>query len=119
MNKDAQEPLPGFKIDPARYRDMSVPHPSMEALNQALKEFQEELSALRVKHKLRDLLVIIQSPYLSVDGEEIDAAIHLGFGDAMKHEAQLAFTLGIVQAERQEMVAKFLSRGLKKGGTRE
>lgn len=112
---EEQQVLRGFKADPARYRDMSVPHPSAEALDQALAEFREELSALRVKHKLRDVLVILQTPYLTTDGEEVDAGIHFGFGDAMKHESQLAFTLGLVQAERQEMVAKMMSRGIKKG----
>lgn len=115
---EEQDSLLGFKANPGRYRDMSVPHPLMEALNDALKAFQEELSALRVKHKIRDVLVLLQSPYLSADGEEIDAGVHFGFGDAMKHESQLAFTLGVVQGERQEMVAKFMSRGLKKGSTR-
>jgi hypothetical protein len=112
---EKQEPLPGFKSDPARYRDMSVPHANMTALNVALEAFQEGVSALRVQHKMRDVLVIVQSPYLAKDGEEIDGGIHFGFGNAMKHESQLAFTLGMVQAERQEATAKMMSRGIKKG----
>jgi len=41
--------------------------------------------------------------------------IHFGYGDSTRHESQLAFTLGMVQAERQEATAKMMSRGIKKG----
>jgi hypothetical protein len=119
MSEEKQDGFPGFKSDPAKYRKMSEPHASMEAINEDLCAFQVAVGALREKHKLRDVIVCLQASYLTSDGEEVDGGIHFGFGNAMNHEMLLAHTLGMVQADRQEMLAKFVRKGIRAGSRKD
>lgn len=118
--EEKQNSLPGFRSDPALYREMSIPHASSEALNEALQKFFDEIGELRKKHKMRDVFICVQCGYVAQDGtEEIDAAAHHGMGDSARHEALLAFALGQVQGERQEIIARYMARGIKKTGRRD
>ena len=54
---DKQQPLPGgFEPDPARYRKAAEPHESRQDAENALKAFYNELSELRVKYRIKDIL---------------------------------------------------------------
>ncbi len=46
-------------VDPKTYAEMSVPHASRAAFNEAMAGFETELRALRVKYKVRDLVYVI------------------------------------------------------------
>lgn len=101
--------------NPKLYREMSEPHENMEALNAALGSFFDDVAELRKKHKLRDVVFIVNTSYVAKDGEEIDGGVHGSFGNSLNHESMLAHTLGLVQANRQESIAKMLGKGLKAG----
>ena len=109
------DPLPGFKSNPKLYRELMVPFASMEEANKHIAGFDAEFQALRAKYRMRDVVVCIQIGYVGKDEEELDAALHLTFGDAIKVEAMLAHTLGMVQAQRQEMIASMLAKGVQAG----
>ena len=47
-----------IKNDPENYYKLSEPFESSDACNEALTKFHEELSELRKKYKIRDLLVV-------------------------------------------------------------
>ena len=112
-----QESLPGFRSNPKLYRELSEPFASSEAVNEGLENFFADLGELRKKHKIRDLVVLVSLSYMSQDGtDELDTITQMEYGDAMKHEMMLAHTLGLVQAERQELIAKCLAKGIKRGG---
>lgn len=91
-----------------------MPSESAEALNRNIESFCGELYLLREKYAIRDVYIVVATSYLAADGEEVDAMSSLGIGDPLRHEALLAYSLGHVQAERQETIAKLLAQGLKK-----
>jgi len=104
--------------NPKLYREMSEPHATAAEVNASLQAFFDDLGELRKKHKLRDIVAIVNTSYLASDGiEEIDGGSWFGYGNSMNYEIMLAHTLGIVQTERQEMLARAMSAPLRKGGS--
>ncbi len=101
--------------NPKLYREMSEPHPSVEAVNQALRAFFDEFGELRKKHKLRDVIAVVNTSYLKEDGEECDGGSWFGYGSSLNHEMMLAHTLGVVQTDRQELLASVMAKGIRRG----
>ena len=66
--------------DTATYREMSEPFAGTEELNDALLAFYEDLREIRTKHRLADVLVVVQDAYLDNDGQEIPALSRSNIG---------------------------------------
>lgn len=101
--------------NPKLYRELSEPHESVESLNTDLNAFFADFGELRKKYRLRDVVAIVNTSYLAKDGEEIEGGTHVGYGNSMNHEMMLAHCLGQVQSERQEAMARMLSKGISRG----
>ncbi len=101
-----------FEPNPKLYREMSKPFSSMQEANAALQAFMDELGELRKKHKLPDVYFCVRISY-EKDGEELPAMTHGGYGDSLEHESMLAFAIGQVQSDRQEMISDLMKRGMR------
>lgn len=93
--------------NPKRYRAMSEPFPSSDAAEEAIKGFFEEAELLRVKHRLRDVYIIIGGTVMYGDDE--GGFITSGMiGDTGNAESMAAWALGHESAARQTRIAKIL-----------
>ena len=103
--------------DRANYRKMSEPHESSEAANKALNDFQKELSELRKKYKIANILMIVNDSYLDGEGDASFMSV-FEFGSQLEMEAMAAYGLGQAQARRAEMITRVLMDA-KRGKVRE
>lgn len=104
--------------DPATYRAMSAPFPTPEACNAAITAFSEELRALRLKHRIRDVYVVIAGAvvYEGDDGEG-EWMTTLAMGNAAMQPALAAYGLGEAQADHRERINKLTAMAGRKGRT--
>lgn len=100
-----------YENDPAKYRELSKPFPNAKAAGNAVQAFWDEVQALREKHKIPDLLVVIAVNGLCEDGlAEGRVMLTVSCGAAMMEESLAAFALGEASARRQEITAELLAR---------
>jgi hypothetical protein len=90
--------------DPKMYRLMSEPFESVDEANKNLEAFCDELYALRVKYRIRDLLYAIQIACVRDDGIEADATSVNFYGASEKMESIAAFAFGHISAKRQAAI---------------
>ena len=102
------------KNDPGLYRRMSEPFDSADAAQSAWDAFRADIEAAREKHKITEVVVLVQFPYRASEGDEILGGSMLCIGDGMRHEVMLATGLADVQRTRQEMIGSILAKGLLK-----
>lgn len=93
------------------YHKMCEPFASAEEANNAIDGFWDEVYALRVKHKIPDVHVVLYATYLTEDGEVSECAVDFHAGDVTKSEMMLAWAFGRAQADREEKIGKFLAAG--------
>lgn len=100
--------------NPKLFRDLSVPFESAKASNEAVEAFFTEFGALREKHKLTNVYVIVSASYETEDKQdEAEFVTSCMFGDTMRAEMLTAWALGREQQTRQETIARFLESALK------
>ncbi len=104
-----QKTLDGFVPNAKRYREASEPHKSKTAANEALAVFIEELNELRVKHRIKDLLLVYGVSVLDADGNESVAMGTAGFGNQTFWESMAAFAFGHEQTKREQRIRELLS----------
>lgn len=94
--------------DPENYRKMSEPFATAEEGNAAIDSFFVELRALRNKHRLADVLMVvsISMSYEAGEGRAITQSMH---GDALKAEGMAACSLGRLQEERREIINQMMA----------
>ena len=90
---------------PEVYRRMSEPFVNLVEANDALGAFQSELRELRIKHRIRDVAVVIAVNVESADGEGV-AQITCHVGNPSEQEAMFAFGLGQARAERKDLMMR-------------
>jgi hypothetical protein len=100
--------------NPKLYRELSEPFDSIEDANRACSEFFDKLAVLRKEYRIRDVYCVAQFAYMSDDGREAEGLTSVGFGDQFKHESMLAYSLGVVQTERQEYIGSLMSKALRR-----
>lgn len=95
--------------NPKRYRELSEPFASSEEADAAIKAFMDDVEQSRVKHKVRDVYLVIggSAMYESGEGEFITRGL---FGDEGKAEMMAAWALGHESACRQERITGVLER---------
>lgn len=107
-----------FGNNGGRYRDLSKPFESIDAANQAIKAFQDELMALRIKHRIPDLtfcsMLNIADP--KAEGGEYQVMIASHYGAAMNFEPMAAFALGRAEADRLAVVGRARQQPKKRSG---
>ena len=105
--------------NPELYRELSKPYASMQEANAKAQEFYRRVGELRKELQISNLYCAIGvtwmgEPGTEYEGQEIAGMIPGGFGDSFQHEALLAYALGIVQAERQELIGSLLAKGIRR-----
>jgi hypothetical protein len=94
--------------NPKLYRQLSEPFAGRDLANAALESFRDDLEVLREKHKIADVVAVIQVNVADASGEEGLAQAILSFGDPMNRAAMLAYALGTVQNQQQELIGRLL-----------
>lgn len=97
-----------FTKDHKAYDEASQPHESIDAANEALAKFREEFKALRVKYKLQEVGIVVQTNAVS-DGIKVPLMTDMTFGDPFNAEALFAFGIGSARKDRQALIAKLMA----------
>lgn len=97
-------------LNPKLYRELSAPFESTEAANKSLEAFAKDLEEIRAKHKVCDVVAVLQVNALNKDGEEGLMVATIAFGDPMNKPVMLAQALGKEQAVFENTIARYLKR---------
>lgn len=87
-----------------KYRQLSEPHQSADAVNAAFERFYAAISEARDHYKIRDVVVVVMDSHEG-DGDETEVINLMEWGDATKHEAMAAWAMGFLGAERQRVIS--------------
>lgn len=98
-----------FISDPENYLKMSKPFENSETATEALSKFYEEVSELRKKYVIRDMLIVIAGSVKQQDGEIGDFMATQTFGDQLHHHTLAAYAYGQTKAEHDQRIQKFLA----------
>jgi len=105
---DQQQSLPGgFEPDLKRYRQASEPHSTRADAEAAAKAFYDDLAELRVKHRIRDVLVVYSVSFEEND-QELSSFGLTGFGNQTLWESMAAFAYGSEKRSRETRIAELL-----------
>lgn len=88
-------------LDPALYRRMCEPLASMDAAEDAINAFFDDLRALREKHHIRDLVCTTQIAYID-GGDEIVAASHQTIGSKAEAVGMAAVLYGALRKDWEQ-----------------
>lgn len=99
------------------FRELNQPFESLEALNTAIGAFIKDFEELRKKHRMLNVVMMVQCP-VTVDDEETMMGTDACFGDQGQWEAMAARMLGAIQSDRQKTIARMLAIGITKRGER-
>ena len=94
--------------DPALYRKLCEPFPSVEAADEALRNFNAELRELRVKYKIPDISLVLRLICTTDAGTEGEIFLSAHHGDILLEETMLAWAFGYAQSQRQQRTAEML-----------
>ena len=97
--------------DPKLHRKLSEPFESSEAADKALEAFTEELRELRAKHKIPEVVALVQVNVmypgdLAEESSEGVAFASISFGDPLRCIPMLAEALGKAESEMSAAIAK-------------
>lgn len=110
MAEKKQQLLSGeFEPNWKRYRKASEPHASMDAAEKAMQAFFDEVAELRVKHQIRDVLLICNVCLIEKDDTETVASGTIGFGTQSLFESMAACAYGTEKARNEERIRRLLS----------
>jgi hypothetical protein len=96
--------------NPKLYRELSAPFENTDAATKALEAFGKDLEEIRAKHKICDVVAVIQVNAIDKDGEEGLMTASMAFGDPMKKPLMLAQALGKEQQIFEGAIGRFLKR---------
>jgi len=88
---------------------MSEPFDTIEQADAAMDAFAADVRALRVKHRLADVYVVMMVPHRGDAGREGQVISRFSMGDTLKSEAMVAWALGREQAAHREFVERLLA----------
>ncbi len=95
--------------DPATYRRLSEPFPSVEEANEALAAFFRDVQAAREKHRIADVVVLVEISNV-LDGEEVRGSASSFYGDSARVLPMLAREFGAAQQRHEEQIALTITR---------
>jgi hypothetical protein len=102
------------RSNPALFRRLSEPYASMEAADEAIQTFLDEMGALREKHKIPNILTVIGGSAIAADGDESEFLLPHMYGDAMRMESFAAYAYGAAATARQEALGAIQKGSLKR-----
>lgn len=95
--------------DPENYYNLSKSFENPDEANKAIADFYDEVSAIRKKFKIPDVLIVIKGSVKYENGTG-DFFNLLSFGSQLNQVPMAAFAYGKSQSENREMVNKLLSQ---------
>ena len=102
----------GFEPNMKRYRQAAEPHESNAAAEIAITAFYAELGELRVKHKIKDLLVVYGVNVLDENGDEGCKMGTTAFGTQSLFESMAAMAYGVHKERNAAMMRELLKGNL-------
>ena len=105
-----QKELGEFENNLDRYRKAGEPHTSPAAAETAIRAFYDELSELRVKHKIKDLYVIYNIAVIEKDGKETALSGMTGFGTQSLWVSMTACAFGAEKASHERTIRRLLAQ---------
>ena len=96
--------------NPKLYRELSAPFADKTAAQNAIEAFINEMEVARAKHKIADIISVIQVNCLDETGEEGVMTLSMGFGDPLKKPVMLAQALGKEQTTIEATIARYLAQ---------
>lgn len=97
------------KNDLPNYFKMEVPYEGAEEANKALQGFHEELSELRKKYKITDVLIVTSGYVKYPDGQIGQYIQHSGYGNSLSLPTLAAYAYGQTQAEGMEKLNRLMA----------
>lgn len=94
--------------NPARYREMSIPHESPEKLAENVEGFNAAVEEARIKYRMRDVLIVAESSAIGENGKEGEFISTSHFGDQMKAVALAAYLYGKLRTRFEEILSQEL-----------
>lgn len=94
--------------NPSLYRDLDKPFESPASANVAVQAFWDDVYALREKHRIPDILMVMRVPL-----DEGDSFVMMTAGNQLYAESMAAFGFGQATADRQQMISRVLDRHIK------
>ncbi len=95
--------------DPDNYAAMAVPYESTDAADEALTKFYEEVSDLRKKYKVTDVLIVTKGSVKFEDGKIGDFMNHSHLGNSLNQLSMSAYAYGQIQAVHEETISKLIA----------
>ncbi len=95
--------------DPDNYNKLSIPFESVDLANEALSNFHKELSDLRKKHKIPDVLVVTKGSVRHADGEIGDFMQHSSYGSSLNQLPMAAYAYGQTKADHDVIISKLIA----------
>lgn len=93
----------------ALYREMSAPFETRDAGNDAVSAFFTDVEEARKKHRISDVIVVVEVGMMS-DGEETRGAAALYLGDPTKAIPMIAAEYGKQRGIYEEQLAQLIAR---------
>ena len=91
--------------NPKLYRELSAPFLSCEEANKSLEAFGSELEALRIKHRIADVVVVVSVNAKTDGDDEGMLSATISFGERNKRALMLANALGKEQKAFEQDIA--------------
>jgi hypothetical protein len=95
--------------NPKLFREMSEPHESVAAFGEHTQAFFYEVSQLREKYRITNVVMVVQAQY-EENGEEHSALATRLIGDTGQAQALFAYGYGVARAENEAFI-KLLKGG--------
>jgi hypothetical protein len=100
---------PTWKNDPKKYELMSKPFENEDEAKKALTAFMNDVSKLRTKHKIADILVVAKDSFKSPDDPEkiMEFMVHTQHGHAINGIVLSTYLNEKMKAQHNELIEKF------------
>lgn len=96
--------------NPSLFRKLSEPHESLDAADAEVAAFFQGVKALREKHKLVNVVVIVELN-VTVEGDELVSGASAHWGSSMAVLPMLAKEFGAAKAEHEVAIMRLVKDG--------
>lgn len=93
-----------WKSDPEKFQRLSVPFETLDEAQAASEAFFKELGELREKHRMANVVVVIQNTVAGVG----PGLANSFYGDWQHEEMMLAWAMGKAHSDRAHSLAKLI-----------
>lgn len=99
--------------DPGLYRTLSEPFEDAASCNAGIQAFFDEIDALRVKHRIADICVIVEVAVMA-DGQETKGTARLNLGSSANVLPMIARVYGEERQRHEDNLAHLIAAARRK-----